>query len=253
MDKFCKRCGAPLDNTGKCPRCSAQPAAAPEPAVQTAAPKRKKSALKAVIISAAAIAAVAAAVTAAVIAVGAKGKDKGRSDSPGEKAEVTIERPDAEEKLGELGTVTSSVQAVLSFTKRSEAEAYADLTGRGFTDFPILAEYSMEGKLEGEREISSGSSEVHPVYTTNYITEAGDVWTITLINGSVFAIPVSFNQSGYYYVMRVLSETDKMIRFDGKTNTFFEYTPFPNEIVMKTVTRIDAQTLEDMGLWEVAE
>ena len=65
----------------------------------------------------------------------------------------------------------------------TEKESIGLFTDRGFTEYPITTNYSMDGKYSDEKEIEESSSEKHPMFTTYYVCESGDLWTIELVNG----------------------------------------------------------------------
>lgn len=153
---------------------------------------------------------------------------------------------DADAYFSSNATVISVVNAKDSKEVLSEAETHALLTGRGFTTFPITYEYSMKGSYSEATEVQSSSSKKHPSYQTYHITQAGDVWTIFVVNGSVMANPASYNMQTEQPVQVILSETDTITSYNGTANKFYETIPNASALVVKTVERIDIQTLEQL-------
>ncbi len=130
----------------------------------------------------------------------------------------------------------------------TESEITENLLERGFGDYPITSDYSMDGEYFEATEISGMSSDKHPTYRTFFISEAEDYWTIFVVDGFVVAIPVSYNLQSELDVQVVLSESATVMSYDSVTNKFFETIPNESELIVKTVDRINAETLEKLDM-----
>jgi len=161
-----------------------------------------------------------------------------------------VSRPNADQYYAQNGTIIS--QAPASASASTEAVAYQALVSRGFTAYPITTEYAIDGSLIDEKTISNAGTEQHPMYTTYYITQQGMVWTIYEIGGQVFANPVGYNTEYNNTVPVLLSESTTITSYDSQTGKYYVNQPLPTVTVVKTVARIDAVTLENMTVQEVA-
>ncbi len=170
-----------------------------------------------------------------------------------------------EKALGELGntsidadsyfqnnsTVVSETGINDSNNVHTEMEAYNNLFERGFTEYPVETEYSMNGEYSGSTVISGTSSTKHPMYQTTYVTNSGDIWSIFEINGVVMANPVSYNSQTEDNVQVIISETEMVTSYDCATNKFYVTIPNISELIVKTVSRIDAETIENLTFGEI--
>lgn len=157
---------------------------------------------------------------------------------------------DADAFFGENAEIVAEIPAATA--GRTEAEAYANLTGRGFTMAPIEAEYDMNGTLGDLKEIAANGTDKHPIYTTYFLSDTGDVWSVFEINGAVMAIPLSYNTEYMPNVQVAFSETDTVTSYDSVLNKFYVTKPFETALDVKVVTRIDAATLNTISAWEIA-
>jgi len=160
-----------------------------------------------------------------------------------------VSRPDADEFFEENSEIVSEIDA--SKAGRTEAEVYKNLTDRGFTDMPITVNYTMNGEYGEPKEISSTGSEKHPIYSTYYITESGDVWNVYEINGAVFANPVSYNMKYDRDVQVIISETDNITSYDSTLNKFYVTKPNETALDVRKVDKIDAETLDNLTAREI--
>ena len=155
-------------------------------------------------------------------------------DSQGEDAETYYER---------RSEVLDVADADVSASVHTEAEASANFTERGFDQYPVTTDYTLQGEYIGETEISSDSDEKHPVYET-YCTGGEEIiWVIYEINGQVIADPVSYNLESGRSVRLVFAETTTIFSYDGTMNRFYETVPDASVLFLKMVPRIDAQFL----------
>lgn len=160
--------------------------------------------------------------------------------------EYKVETIDADSYFAENGKLLSAVPAPESPSVKTEAETVTELTSRGFDQFPVTSNYDMSGEFLNSAEASGSSPDKHPIYTTYYITENGDYWTIYQINGSIMAFPVSYNMESGSEVQVVISESEKIMSYDGNTNKFYETIPYETSLIVKVVERIDAATIESL-------
>ena len=151
---------------------------------------------------------------------------------------------DAEEYFKNNTSLITSFDAYTSQTVSTEEQVYNNFYERGFTEVSITYDYSMDGLFCDTTEISSYSSERHPTYQAYYTTQSGNIWLLLEVNGSVFASPAFYNFEDETRVPVLLSETNSITSYDGKTNKFYVNVPDQSETVIKTVSRIDAATLE---------
>ncbi len=157
--------------------------------------------------------------------------------------EYTVDIVDADEYFENNSNVVSKISVADSADVHSESETYDNLVDRGFNQNPIITNYSMQGDYSDDMEISSYSSQQHPMYQTQYVTPNGVGWQILEINGAIMAFRISEDMT----VGVVVSETNTITSYDSVTNKFYINTP--NESIMKItkVTRIDSTTLDNFN------
>ena len=228
---YCKWCGKPLR---------------PENGKKKPDPRKRRILL----IAALAVAAVAAAV---MIVAASRPKEGGQKAArPGTTAEapaLTAEPlvTDVDAYFTERGKVISRTDADQSKSVRTEAASAADMDSRGFSGYPVTAEYSISGEYRPETEISAGSETRHPMYSTFYTAANGDIWSISEVNGQVCAFPVTYNMNSGETVQVIVSETESLMSYDSGTNRFYETVPSPETLRVVVVSRIDAETLERLS------
>lgn len=166
--------------------------------------------------------------------------------SPDFTAQYHVTPPDADEYFNNNSEVIMVIDANMSDDVLTEAQTVETLTERGFTEFSITSDYTMDGTYYDAADILETSTSKHPVYETYYVTGSGDVWTIIMINGRIMANPVSYNLQSNHGVQVIISETDTVTSYDGTTNQFYETIPHDSELIVKIVKRIDAETLESL-------
>ena len=263
--RFCMRCGHRLNADGRCPNCSKAPAASAQPGKPSPAKKKKRRTLLIVLVVVNAV--LLTVLTLLLLMLFGVIRNPFRKDSAPESqteyafthketppeyiSDTAPARPDVRETLETVGAVVSQAPYAGSGTAQTEAEAYRDLTGRGFTQASITTAYDANGSYIGETEISARSDERHPAYQTFYVTADGSVWSILSVNGAITANPVSFNAGESWTVAHLLSETGSCMQYDSVSVTFIEIIPDPSEVRVKTVSRIDAALLEAMTAEEV--
>ena len=145
------------------------------------------------------------------------------------------------------------IDAKTSVDTVTEADAGSELTGRGFYQYPIEYNFTIDGEFLDDSEVSGGSQDKHPVYYTYYKTESGELWTVYLINGNISAYPSSYNMESDLQAELIVSESKNLMSYDAAENRFYETIPYDSAVIVKVVDRIDAETLNKLTLEEVSK
>ena len=130
------------------------------------------------------------------------------------------------------------------------AQTYDLLADRGFVGFPVTYDYTLSGVPVDEVEVPEGSANRFPMYETYYISASGDLWVIYVINGQVMANPVSFNLEFFVDEQVLFSEDGTLTSYDNETRQFYVTIPH-SDVIMQTVDRIDAETLDTLTIEEI--
>ncbi len=154
---------------------------------------------------------------------------------------------DVDAYFRERGEIIGKTEATASQEVHTEAEVISELKDRGITQYSVTAEYSLNGAYFPARESSETSGTKHPVYETYYVAANGDIWTISEINGRIYAYPVTVNMKMKPGMALIVSETNTIMSYDSRNNCFYETIPDPSALLVKTVERIDAETLERLS------
>ena len=140
----------------------------------------------------------------------------------------------------------------------TEMQAMFDLAVRGFAPqfdddgnrigYPVSYHYAPDGGYVEETEVSIISTDKHPMYQTFYVsgdTEENRIgWVIDIINGEVFARPVSFGLETTCDKEILLTE-DKEGKFTSYCDgTFYITIPHKTAATTVIVDRINAETLD---------
>jgi len=134
----------------------------------------------------------------------------------------------------------------------TESKAIDILTERGFTDYPVTFDYSILGEYN-DGEASEDSNVKHPMYQTYYVSTTGDLWTIFVINGNVFANPASFNLESEFDAQLLISESEQLTSYNDETNKFYVTIPKENAVIVKVVEKIDSETLNSLTREEIVK
>lgn len=245
MAKFCGKCGSKLDETtGLCPNCQANVPAQPPREKPKADDKQgrkpgKKKKLVFIIVALVLIMVVAAALIIPKLIGGAEDPDS------------TLPDIDADAYYEENSYVLEVIDAKDSKDVPTEKDAVTLLTERGFDQYPIEAEFNMDGDYYDAMEISDGSEDRHPIYYTYYVNSSEEIWMIYVINGAVMATPVSFNLQSSLGVELTFSESEEITSYDCVTNKFYVTIPNETALIVKVVDQINADTLEWLTIWEI--
>ena len=133
----------------------------------------------------------------------------------------------------------------------TEADVITMLRNRGFSDFPIEYAFDIDGSYVSATEAANTSSTTHPVYYTYYISEDESLWAIYVINETIMAYPVSHVIETNAPVDILISETEAIASYDESANRFYINIPYSSVAIVKTVERIDAETLEQLTSEEI--
>lgn len=159
-----------------------------------------------------------------------------------------IEYPDVRAYFEERAEIISVTPVKDSENTLSEQNAVEELKSRGFTDYPVTSDYSVEGEFTDSVVVSDDSSAQHPMYRTYYMSSEGELWSIALVDGKLTATPSSYNLSHTGGVPIEVSETGKIASYDLSTNSIYLTVPFDTTIDVRVVDRIDSATLDSLDL-----
>ena len=95
------------------------------------------------------------------------------------------ESPDAEAYFEQNSQIIEKMNVNDSKDVLTEAEVIGLLEERGFKDYPITTEYSMDGKYHDEAVVSNSSDIKHPIYETYYVSSRNDYWIISVIEDDI--------------------------------------------------------------------
>ena len=245
---FCGKCGNALDKeTGKCPVCD-------KPKVSDTKVKKKNkkansskkkrskglSALYLILV-------ILVVIGGAVIGIIAVNNAMSKNESGFDPDEIV----DADNYYSQNAEVVSEISAQESIVITTASETYSLLKERGFRDFTVTASYDMNGEYLSEAEVSKDSEEKYPMYTVFYYAESGEVWIINVINGTLTAYPVTYNQQTGSETEVIIAESDTIMTYDGPLNKFYETKPHDSAITVKRVSLITAESLENLGVEEI--
>lgn len=160
---------------------------------------------------------------------------------------------EADEYYWDNSEVIDVIDAQESKDVMTETEVITTLRQRGFVDYPITYDYSIDGEYIDDTETVEGSTDKHPMYQTYYEANNGDIWTIFVINGVVIANPASFNLESELEAQLLFSETKELTSYDDETNKFYVTIPKETAAIVKTVEKIDAETLDKWTIEEIKE
>ena len=161
-----------------------------------------------------------------------------------EKANAMKSDPvDVEEYYKEKSEIVASYDVKTSENIQSEKQAVESISQRGFEQYPVTYDYSIDGKYLKEQE-SKSSKDQHPIYQTYYTSANDELWTIIVVNGSIIANPVSYNMQYERGVQFIVSESNVITGYDSANNVFYETIPSESELIVYVVDKIDAETLD---------
>ena len=154
--------------------------------------------------------------------------------------------PDADSYYKDNSRIVSEVDVNNSDNVTTEKDTCVLLNARGFSEYPITTDYSMDGEYSNSNVISDSSTTKHPIYQTFFVSKNGYVWNVFVIDGKVYANPVTYNLQSDFNVQVILSESDSVTSYDSTTNKYYETVPNKNTLIVKKVDQINAKTLESL-------
>ena len=133
----------------------------------------------------------------------------------------------------------------------SEKEAIKFMSERGFTEYPLKYDYTIDGTYTDEAEASAESDEKHPMYMTYFIAEDGAVWSVFIVGRTIAANPASYNLESDLETQVLVSETDTLTSYTEMGNKFYQTIPKESAVKLKVVDQITSQKLNDLTYEEV--
>lgn len=161
------------------------------------------------------------------------------------KTKDDIDYPDIKAYFEENSEIKSVTKVKKSKNNLSEQDVIKELEDRGFTQYPITTNYSIDGVFDDEKELSSDSKDKHPVYETYYVTEKGELWVISVIDGTYSATPSYYNLENSDKTPILVSESEEVVSYDSSTNSYYRTIPKKTALDVRVVDKIDAKTIED--------
>lgn len=162
--------------------------------------------------------------------------------------EYHIEKIDAEEYIGDRAEILNKISVKNSKDVYTEKECIKEFKRRGFENYEIMTDYYINGEYAAIDNISKISSTKHPMYTMNYITTKGEVWTLMIVNNAIMANPLSYNCAVKDGKQIVFSEKETITSYDSERNMFYETIPKKNFLEVKIVDKIDVETIESLTI-----
>lgn len=154
---------------------------------------------------------------------------------------------DVGEELRNESQVLETIDAATSVQVASEADIAKQFKDKGFVNSVIYTAYSMDGTYNGDEKIDEKSSECHPLYYATYISDDNYCWTVYSCNGEWSASPISYMYSGLTDSEIIVSEKNYIVSYDSYTNCFYKMIPSTSECVIKTVSVINSETLDELA------
>ena len=153
-----------------------------------------------------------------------------------------------QENSEEIVAVEKAEETEKVFT---EKEALAFLNERGFTEYPLVYDYNMDGTYVDEVEASADSDEKHPMYQTYYAAADGSIWMIYIVGRTIVANPASYNLESDLDAQVMISETETLTSYTEMGNKFYETVPKESAVILKIVDKITSQRLGELTYEEV--
>jgi len=166
---------------------------------------------------------------------------------------VTYDYPASEhEEISQDDYYTQNAEKVIAVRNAaesentlSEKEALALLVDKGFNKVKLTYSYLIDGTRVSEAEASADSDTKHPMYTGTFSKAGSELWGLFVIEGSVFASPISYNfSSGRPEVL--FSESDSLISYANENNSFYVTIPKADSVNLKKIDTISADTLSQI-------
>lgn len=178
--------------------------------------------------------------------------DKISEEGSGNTKPIRPENPSEEEGYyWDNSEVIDVIDVQKSEDVLTEAEVITLLKERGFANYPITYEYSINGEYNNEAEALDTSTDKHPLYQTYYVSKSEEVFTICVINGSIIAYPASFNLESNLEAELLISESEELTSYVNEVNKFYVTIPKDSAAIVQTVKKINAETLDKLTLAEI--
>lgn len=169
--------------------------------------------------------------------------------------EEGLEKPANPTEEDDYYWATSKVISVIDVNESedvlTETEVIRLLEERGFIDYPVTYDFSMDGEYLDTLEAKDGSDEKHPMYETYFMCDNGDIWSIYVINGSIFACPLSFVFESDIEAEVLYLESNKLTSYGCDGNKFYVTIPYGSAVIVKQIDRIDANSLNNIVYEEI--
>lgn len=145
------------------------------------------------------------------------------------------------------------IDVVDSSDMMTEEDVKTFLEGRGFVDCTITYDYSVAGDFTTDTEISETSHIEHPMYQLMYLSAAREAWAVYVINGEIFANPLSFNLESDLDAQLLVTESTVFTSYDNTANKFYITIPYDSEILSVFADEINAETLDGLTVEKLCE
>lgn len=143
----------------------------------------------------------------------------------------------------EFNTLISEEPVRKSANTLTEAQASQFFADRGFGDIEITACFDEKGNYSEEAAISVDSAQKHPEYYAVYYSSTGEIWSLNLVAGKLYAAPISYNLEHMGQKQISLSESESTKVYNVDDNSYLELQPKVDDGTAKIVERIDADYL----------
>ena len=150
----------------------------------------------------------------------------------------------------EVMSVTDVEESKEVLTEKNVTEF---LIKRGFQDYPITTEYSIDGEFFDDEEIDESSSQKHPLYEMQYVSSNDILWIIYIVNGSISAYPVTYNLESERNAPLLITESDTVISYDYPTNRFYETIPKESAVIVKKIDKINYASLDSFTIGDLSK
>ena len=141
--------------------------------------------------------------------------------------------------------IVSKIKANKSKKVMSVKEVKSFLDKRGFKDYELKVNYSIDGKFIYESDIEDEEDEKYPMYEI-YYASTDSLWTVYIVEDSIYAYPASYVLDNMYTIKKdiLISETSDTVVYSSDDNTFYTIKPNKNLIDVRLVKTINASTLD---------
>ena len=135
----------------------------------------------------------------------------------------------------------------------SESEVTKLLNQKGFTDYPLIYNYSLSGDYNNDQEGDPSSEVKHPMYGTYYISKNNEIWYVTVVGKEIYANPLSFNIQTGRKVPTMLSTSNTIISYDDENDKLYTIIPKENAMIVVKVNDINSDVLDNLTVEEVSK